>query len=146
MKKILVYILVLLSICVWCLSHTLGSFVMVHANHDTMTIDSHHSMHEMASSESDCCEEVWWDCEENMHECCISPFSDSANLTGVLFKDEIESDNSNDVDYKALLHTYLLQTSTKKLNAPPLQEAQIELYTYSKTEYSHLIWIIRNNA
>lgn len=124
--------------------------MMAHAGHQTMEMgmsSSDHGMsHENMSASSECCERMWGNCETNMHECCMSPFTDSAPTS---FASHVKNDNDLDnapSDLDAILHENLLQTSIEKLNSPPSEYWSYRDFVYSKSQYHRLIWIIRNNA
>ncbi len=143
MKKLVVYILLLVSICIWCFQSTFASFMVMHENHSNTNtqVQEHPRMHHAMMWDS---QEDTHGCEENKHECCLSPFIDSQAPSLILIKNN--TIDSEDVDDKAILHNNQFQNSAERLTAPPPDERNEIKYIYSKTQYNYLIWIIRNNA
>jgi len=87
-------------------------------------------------------------CDEYMHECCMSPFTDSTTPTYLTYtKTTSDEDIDNtDGDTEAVVSAHILQSSIERLNSPPSNQRENQQYVYSKSEYTHLIWVIRNNA
>lgn len=147
MKKICIYILLLSSLYIGCFHNLVGTFMSAHADHSTMSMQMHsdagHGHHEMMSHST------WQnDCEEQAHECCISPYTDSQTPLGSqnVNSSSEENDSNSDIDNLAIYHSNAFINCIEKLNSPPPDISWWEQPVYLKTQYSALVWIIRNNA
>lgn len=143
MKKICIYIILLSSIYVGCFHNILGGFASAHANHE----NSHKQMNEHHHSSMHAWE-AEMECGEKTHECCISPYSHASfQISSQTIQKTIENDDSSpDIDDLSFIYEDLLMNCMERLNSPPANSYGDSQYTYSKSQYQHLIWVIRNNA
>lgn len=100
----------------------------------------------MQTGNMECSQMMQMDCEEQSHECCLSPFMDSSHNTYIQqqVSSYIFSENSFDfwTDFLAVLQDKLSQDYIKNAQAPPEIPSFLSI---KDNQYSTLIGIIRSN-
>lgn len=130
MKRFFSHILVFITVVLGSLPTTMA-FTMPAMSED------------MEMWNAECSQIMQMDCEEENHDCCLSPFIDGANQTNI--QNSITLENHNivdiDIDFFAILQENLSRDFLKQSNAPPLYNNPLIIKSYSQ-----LIGIIKSTT
>jgi hypothetical protein len=96
------------------------------------------------NSTSECCDTMKSDCDDNVHECCFSPFKDWNVSSNVSYNNENKKIKvkSFDIDFYALLQESLEYNILHRLTSPP----DLDGWVKEENWYTTLTWIIKNNC
>jgi hypothetical protein len=141
MKRILSLLIILSIFAIGCFDSAWAFFNGVKKEENVQM--NHHST---TVKTSNCCDSHTSDCDEYKHDCCLSPFKDSNNISSI----QTSSSKDKKIKWKTLGNDFLavIQESqsynlSEKLNAPPYLENEDWKIT---NFYITLIGIIKNNA
>lgn len=130
MKKVISIIIWFIIFAIWCIPISMAKFYSDDMNSVTKT--------------DVCCDAMSWDCNEDKHECCISPFKDSTlNLSNISTSEEKNNKwKILDFDFFALIQQSSESNYIDKLTSPP------KSYNYENNSnwYIALTGIIKSNC
>ena len=140
MKKIISVLTVMIIFAISCVPTTMAFFTV--SNHD-MEMKMGMEQEDMNSS-SECCDNMWIDCEDILNECCFSPFKDSNITSNISFNNENKKIKVKtiSIDFYAILQESLEYNYIEKLTSPP----NWNWWKQEEKWYISLIWIIKSNC
>lgn len=138
MKKIISLFIFLATFVIGCIPTAMASFVV----NENEGISS--NQHWIQLSNNDCCDNMSSDCNENTHDCCISPFEDTNVTWNIVSQNEAKKIKFKSfwLDYLALINESSELNYIEKLTSPP------EFLDIKKQNnlYISLIWIVKSNC
>ena len=138
MKKIISILTVIVMFAISCMSTTMASFSVPDME---MNIDM---QHEKMNSSSECCDTMKSNCDDNIHECCFSPFKDSNITSNISFNNENKKIKIKTftIDFFAILQESFEYNYIQKLTSPP----DWNWWKQEEKWYISLTWIIKSNC
>lgn len=119
MKKLISILIIFTTTSIVCMTTAMVSFAV-----NDVEMTHHNIVHDdVDKPSSDCCEAMQWDCDEEAHGCCISPFSDSnttSNIHNTNEKKDFTKWKNIDFSFLALLQENLEENYIEKLHSPPI--------------------------
>lgn len=117
MKKIISFFIILLTVTIVSLSTTMALFT-----DDKMEVNHNISKEDSNDSWESYCEDMKWNSEQTIHECCISPFSDS-NINSKTYNTNSKKEAIKwkilDYSFLWILKSELYLNNVERLNSPP---------------------------